>query len=206
MWKTLQKGELIVEKGRIYCVMGKSASGKDTIYKELLSDASLELKTIVPYTTRPVRFGEHEGVEYHFSDETAMREFERQGKLIEARCYDTVHGKWYYFTVDDGQIDLANSSYIVLGTLESYEAMCSYYGKDVMIPVYIEVEDGIRLERALYREKQQKNPKYAEMCRRFLADVADFCEENIQKCGITRRYYNNVLEDCIAQIKRELFY
>ena len=33
-----------------------------------------------------------------------------------------------------------------------------------VIPIYIEVEDGLRLERALCRERQQKEPKYAEMC------------------------------------------
>lgn len=185
--------------------MGKSSSGKDSIYKLLLGDKDLNLKTIVLYTTRPIRFGEQEGVEYHFADEQVLQNAKNNGTLIESRCYDTVHGKWYYFTVDDGQIDLENNSYIVLGTLESYQAMCEYYGREVMVPMYIEVEDGIRLERALYREKQQKSPKYAEMCRRFLADLTDFSEENIAKCGITRRYQNNILEDCVAEIKKDLF-
>jgi len=193
-----------VDKGKIYYVMGKSSSGKDTIYKELLGDPGLDLKTIVLYTTRPIRFGEHDGVEYHFTDEATMREFEKQGKIVEMRCYDTVHGKWYYFTVDDGQVDLSKRSYVGLGTLESYRAMCEYYGKDVMVPLYIEVEDGVRLERALYREKQQRSPKYAEMCRRFLADINDFSEENIKKCGIEKRYHNNILEECVAEIKADI--
>ena len=38
------------------------------------------------------------------------------------------------------------------------------------------------------------------MCRRFLADEEDFNEENIMRAGITRRFENNVLEDCIAEI------
>lgn len=193
-----------MDKGKIYYVMGKSSSGKDTIYKELLGDPGLDLKTIVLYTTRPIRFGEHDGVEYHFTDEATMREFEKQGKIVEMRCYDTVHGKWYYFTVDDGQVDLSKRSYVGLGTLESYRAMCEYYGKDVMVPLYIEVEDGVRLERALYREKQQRSPKYAEMCRRFLADINDFSEENIKKCGIEKRYHNNILEECVAEIKADI--
>lgn len=194
-----------MDKGKIYYIMGKSSSGKDSIYKLLLGEKDLKLKTIVLYTTRPIRFGEQDGVEYHFADEQVLQNAKDNGTLIESRCYDTVHGKWYYFTVDDGQIDLVNNSYIVLGTLESYQAMCEYYGRDVMVPMYIEVEDGIRLERALYREKQQKSPKYAEMCRRFLADLTDFSEENIAKCGITRRYQNNILEDCVAEIKKDLF-
>lgn len=194
-----------MDKGKIYYIMGKSSSGKDSIYKLLLGDKDLDLKTIVLYTTRPIRFGEKEGVEYHFADEQVLQKAKEDGTLIESRCYDTVHGKWYYFTVDDGQIDLENNSYLVLGTLESYKAMCDYYGRDIMVPMYIEVEDGIRLERALYREKQQKSPKYAEMCRRFLADLTDFSEENIAACGITKRYQNNILEDCVAEIKKDLF-
>ena len=51
--------------GRIYCVMGKSASGKDSIYHEVMKQEP-ELLPIVPYTTRPIRQGEIEGREYHF--------------------------------------------------------------------------------------------------------------------------------------------
>ena len=54
--------------GKIYYVMGKSSSGKDTIYKKLL-EIHPEFHTIVPYTTRPIREGEHNGVEYHFVNE-----------------------------------------------------------------------------------------------------------------------------------------
>ncbi len=45
--------------GKIFCVMGKSASGKDTIYNKILQDDSLMLSRIIPYTTRPIRDGEH---------------------------------------------------------------------------------------------------------------------------------------------------
>ncbi len=50
--------------GKIICLMGKSSTGKDTIFKSLLSDKDLGLKKIVPYTTRPIRAGERNGVEY----------------------------------------------------------------------------------------------------------------------------------------------
>ena len=36
--------------GKIFCVMGKSASGKDTIYNKILQDDSLMLSRIIPYT------------------------------------------------------------------------------------------------------------------------------------------------------------
>lgn len=184
-------------------IMGKSASGKDKIYKALCEDEELNLKTITMYTTRPMRSGETDGVEYHFVDDTVADELKNAGKIIEMRCYDTVYGVWKYFTVDDGQVNLnSGDRYIVIGTLEAYNAFCRYYGNEHIMPIYIEVDDGIRLERALKREKKQEIPRYEEMCRRFLADAKDFSEENITNCHITKRFFNNTeLEDCIIEVK-----
>ena len=105
--------------------------------------------------------------------------------------------------MDDGQVDLnSGDRYIVIGTLEAYNAFCRYYGNEHIMPIYIEVDDGIRLERALKREKKQEIPKYEEMCRRFLADAKDFSEENITNCHITKRFFNNTEpEDCINEVK-----
>lgn len=190
--------------GRIFYVMGKSASGKDTIYKCLL-ERMPQLKTVTLYTTRPVRDGEKEGIEYHFTTMEKLEEFRRSNKLIEERTYQTVHGPWSYFTVDDGQIELnGDQTYLMIGTLESYEKMRQYYGEKNLIPLYIEVDDGVRLERALMRERMQKEPKYRELCRRFLADEEDFKEENLERCGIERRYCNERLEECLGEIMREI--
>ena len=71
--------------GKIVYLMGKSSSGKDTIFKRLLADSSLGLKTIVSYTTRPIRSGEQEGLEYHFTDEAGYQELRRSGRIIEER-------------------------------------------------------------------------------------------------------------------------
>lgn len=185
--------------GRIFYLMGKSSSGKDTIFKKI-RELVPELKTIILYTTRPIREGETEGVEYYFTDEKKKEELEKAGKLIESRTYDTVHGQWTYFTADDGQIDLSQDNYLVIGTLVSYEKMKEYFGEEVLEPIYIEVEDGERLLRALLREKKQEKPKYAELCRRFLADTEDFSEENLKRCGITHRYQNRDMKECIEEI------
>ena len=152
--------------------MGKSASGKDSVFKELRKRFPA-YKEIVPYTTRPIREGETDGVEYHFVDDRRLLELEREGRVIERRDYQTKHGVWRYFTVDDGQVDLHGNDYLVIGTLESYGKMKEHFGDGAMVPVYVEVEDGERLLRALARERVQKEPKYAEMCRRFLADEED---------------------------------
>lgn len=187
--------------GKIFCLMGKSSTGKDTIYKRIMEERSLNLKRIVPYTTRPIREGEQEGVEYHFVNEEELKRLEDAGRVVELRAYDTVYGVWKYFTVCGDQMDLEKESYGVIGTLESWHAMCGYFGRKKMVPVYIEVEDGLRLERALSREREQEHPKYTELCRRFLADTEDFSDENLKKEGITRRFQNVDLERCLQEIK-----
>lgn len=187
--------------GKIYCICGKSSTGKDTIYKRILSDESLSLNNIVTCTTRPIREGEVDGREYRFiTDEQAVK-LEADGKVIELRAYNTVHGIWKYMTVDDGNIDLANKDYLIIGTLESYVKCRSYFGTENILPIYIEVDDGVRLERALEREKKQDNPKYEEMCRRFLADAKDFSNEKLEEAGIKDKFINNSLEECVEEIR-----
>lgn len=189
--------------GKIYYMMGKSSSGKDTLYKEVLK-ALPKLKTLVLYTTRPIREGEQEGIEYHFVTDEELERFEKAGKIIEERTYDTVYGAWKYATIEDGQINLAAYDYLVIGTLESYVGMKKCYGAENLVPIYIEVEDGERLSRALSRERQQEQPKYEEMCRRFLADQKDFSEENLEEAGIVRRYYNDDKVQCLEKIIGEI--
>ncbi|MDF2485429.1 MAG: hypothetical protein K0R46_1597 [Herbinix sp.] len=189
---------------RIFIVMGKSATGKDTVYKRLLEAEELHLKTAVMYTTRPIRKSEENGVEYYFVEEDTLLELQKQKKIIEHRAYDTVHGTWHYFTVNDGQINLEESDYLMIGTLETYIQIREYFGKDRVIPVYLEVEDEVRLMRAMKREQKQEQPKYAEMCRRFLADEEDFSEENLTKCGITKRYQNLDINICLHEVKEDI--
>lgn len=185
--------------------MGKSASGKDTLYKKILERCP-ELRKIVLYTTRPMREGETDGVEYYFTNPEELQKFSQEGKMIELRTYETVKGPWSYATVDDGQICLEQENYLAIGTLSSYEIMRNYYGEEKVIPLYVIVDDGVRLERALAREKQQKNPDYAEMCRRFLADEEDFSAEKLEKLGIKKAYENKDLNECTEELCRTIFY
>ena len=190
--------------GKIYYIIGKSSSGKDTIFKELLARIP-QLKRVVPFTTRPVREGEENGVEYFFTDEEQVQKLEQAGRIIELRAYDTACGVWKYFTADDGQIDLEAGNYLMIGTLEAYEKMIQYYGAEKIIPLYIEVEDGERLSRALARERQQAQPKYKELCRRFLADEEDFSEEKLGRLGIDRRFCNEDIEHCLGEITEVIY-
>ena len=186
----------------IYVLTGKSSTGKDRMYRELLADETLGLKRVVLYTTRPMREGEEDGNQYHFIDEEAYRKRHSEGRIVEERTYETMAGPWRYFTADDGQIDLDASDYLMIGTPESVMSLRSYYGGEHVEPLYIDTDDGIRLERALNRERKQERPRYDEMCRRFLADTEDFSEEALEKAGIRARFANNDSpEECLDNIR-----
>jgi guanylate kinase len=181
--------------------MGKSAAGKDTVFKALMKDRELGLQNIIPYTTRPIREGERNGVEYFFTDEAGFQKWKEQGRIIEERMYHTRQGLWRYFTADDDQLGDGSRNYLIIGTLEAYGKLQAYFGRDRLLPVMIELEDGVRLRRALERELDQEHPQYEEMCRRFLADCEDFSEDKIREAGISRRFPNNDLEECLCAIR-----
>lgn len=181
--------------------MGKSSSGKDTIFRKLLQQESLQLKPIILYTTRPIRKNEKQGREYHFTNLKTIEQYAAQGKVIERREYHTVKGIWTYCTIDDGQIDLSQSNYLIITTLEAYQQLQRYYGKAFVVPIYIQVKDGIRLERAMRREHRQLYPNYDELCRRFLADNRDFSLQNLKAADIETFYQNENLSNCLKEIK-----
>lgn len=186
--------------GKIYCVMGKSSSGKDSIYSRIMQQGNPALLRIVPYTTRPRREGETDGREYVFTDETHVQQLESAGKVIELRAYHTVYGIWKYFTVDDGRIDLVGaqlSVYCDTGRVsENTKILWKLTGSADLYR-----SGGWRAAAsAIARERQQKTPQYEEMCRRFLADAADFSEERLTEAGITRRFINKDMEGTIREI------
>ena len=187
--------------GKIFYILGKSSTGKDTIYKNILEDETHGLKDIILYTTRPIRDGETDGKSYHFVSEKEYEDIKKSGLIIEERSYNTMHGVWRYFTVKDSSIDLSNNNYVIIGVLKSFIDTRDYFGSDKVVPIYIEVEDGLRLQRALNREKKPENRRFKELCRRYLADSEDFSEDKIKDAGIDKRFENVDLSSCINEVK-----
>lgn len=190
--------------GKIFCLLGKSGSGKDTILKKLMEHKELNLKPVVSYTTRPKRDKETDGVEYYFINKEKLKQYEIMGKVIEVREYNTVNGEWYYSTIDDGQINISNNSYLIITTLDAYKNLQKYFGKGIVVPIYITLDDGIRLERALKREMKEEKPNYNELCRRFLADDSDFSVNKLKDAEIEKLYYNYEIDKCIESIEKDI--
>jgi guanylate kinase len=161
---------------RIFCIVGKSASGKDTIYKEILSSCP-KLIQVIPYTTRPKRIDEKNGVDYNFVTVEQLNDLESEGKVIEKRTYFTTQGAWYYFTLKFETED--DKDYILITTLEGARGIVRQYGSESVHIVYLTVDDKTRLLRCIERESKQINPDYEEVCRRFIADQKDFAHDKI---------------------------
>ena len=188
----------------IFCLMGKSSSGKDTVYRKLLEDTQLGLYRLVTGTTRPIREGERDGEEYYFYTDEQFQQLQADGRIIEYRSYDTAHGIWNYFTVAHEKLDGAHRDYLTINTLEAYVKLRDHYGADHLIPVYLQVDDGLRLQRALDRERVQIQPRYKELCRRFLADEADFSRDKLKACGIEKSFNNKSKNKCLNNLIKHI--
>lgn len=161
---------------RIFCIVGKSCSGKDTLYARIL-ERYPELVPVILHTTRPMRPGEAEGRTYHFVTEEQLRQYEAEGRVLEKRVYRTTQGPWTYFTL---RFEL-DADRLVITTLEGARALMDCYGPRAVQVVYLDVDDRTRLLRYIDRESRQEKPDYAEVCRRFLADQDDFSEERLAR-------------------------
>lgn len=190
-------------------IMGKSATGKDTIYKKLLKQ--LEINTYVPYTTRPKRAGEKQGKEYFFITNEQFEEIQKMHRVMEYRSYNVINSNgendiWTYATVDDKQWK-REGDFITTGTLESYKNILAYLKqhpeRDIsMLPIYISIDERERRKRAIEREQKQQKPNFEEMRRRLKADNLDFSAENLMEAGITKNetFENYDLQKCVDNI------
>lgn len=191
-----------------FYILGKSSTGKDTIYKRLLCDPDLScmLQTITPYTTRPMREGEMEGREYFFKKEKEFLELKQKGLILEERTYNTTKGAWTYFTpMDDAFIKADGADIITVGVIKQFIAIRNKIRENGFpinpVPIYIEVDEGERIIRAIKREQKKPNPDYNEICRRVLeSDGPDFTEELLKEAEVNR-FENKDLNVATSNIK-----
>ncbi len=183
---------------KIFCLVGKSASGKDTVFKEIMKKHSDKLVSVVIGTTRPMRSGEVDGKDYFFFSDDDLTSLEKEGKVIEKRQYNTMQGVWSYFTL---AFDISDGlDRIIITTLEGAHSITEFYGEDRVCVVYLAIDDKERLLRCISRESMQENPDYSEVCRRFIADQKDFSEEKIKE--FNNLYYidsSKSIEECLWQ-------
>lgn len=125
---------------KLFCILGETASGKDTLTKRLCEDTGM--KAVVSYTTRPRRT--NEGDTHIFVDDSVYERMKSEDKIA---AFTEINGNKYWSTTDQLY---ENDIYIIdalgLQTLEDLGLedldICS---------IYINVPIEVRLDRALYR-------------------------------------------------------
>lgn len=178
---------------KILVVCGKGASGKDTLLKTLVNDGFVPA---ISHTTRPMRKGETDGVEYHFIDfeEFVYRHTLRE--FVEMREYNTAQGAWYYgVTRDELNHKLELGNVVMILDKKGLQALLKTEYKDRVVSVYLDVDGDVRLQRYLNRE--DINIDVLEECvRRYKADEYDFEGiKDVVDCVITNP--RNVLESAV---------
>lgn len=156
---------------KIMCLVGKSSSGKDTIYREVMEKMQGVLFPAITFTTRPMRSGEVDGKQYLFVDNSTLTKDLVNGDVIEVRSYDSFGNRWYYYTRKSSFSE--NLIYFVVCSLEQVSNYITAFGASTVCAIVVEVSDDVRLKRAIDREMEGKcNLK--EVCRRFISDTEEW--------------------------------
>ena len=147
-------------------IAGKTCSGKTRIVDELCK--RYDYKKIVTYTTRPIREGEKDGIDYHFISDEEFQEKIDSGFFAEYKIYDTKFGLWYY-GVSAHDILKAGSKDIVIVTPAGFDDITTKYPSLSYCLFYIYTNTSSIKKRL---KKRGDNDKEAE--RRFETDREDF--------------------------------
>ncbi len=169
----------------ITILCGKSASGKDTLLRELIKNEGFA--PLISTTSRPIRENEVDGRDYNF---TTKEDFiANLDNFLEYRTYNTlVAGNpdvWYY-GMPKMELDPVKDYAVVLD-FEGMEAFRNYYGKENCYVCYIDASNKVRENRA----KQRGSFDQTEWDRRFKDDTRVFSSENIKKAEIDGYLLNN---------------
>ena len=185
-----------MDKIKIIALIGKSASGKDSIAKEVLKRESASTHQIISHTSRPPRDCEIDGRDYHFATAEQFAESIEDGRMLEV----TYFNNWWYGT----SIESLSTDKINIGVFNPDGIMTLLDDDRIDLTVYYVVaSDKTRMLRQLTREE---NPNITEICRRYSTDEADFEEYKLDFDYI--RIENETTDDfydCVETIRNISF-
>lgn len=164
---------------------GKSAGGKDALLNELVNEHGFE--RIISTTTRPMREGERNGIDYHFTDEADFKAGLADDLFIQYRTYDTLVGgkaeTWYYGS-EKTDLD-PDKNYVVVLDLQGARDYVNYYGRNDCFVTLVDVPDEVREERARARgsfDKTEWDRRLKDDALRFAPseteDVVNYVQDN----------------------------
>lgn len=188
-----------VKAKKIFALLGYSSVGKDTILKQVLKDMD-DVKPIISTTTRPMRKGETEGVEYYFIDDTEF--FRRGTDFVEQRIYHTKvkengvekNATWRYGIE---RMELEKDDYlIVIVDSVGYKELKNYVGNNKIVPIFISAPQEELKARALARGDLE-----AEVDRRLKDDYERFMDFRVRTVYHEVKNTNGRLEEAIKEVE-----
>ena len=182
----------------ILALVGFSSAGKDTLAK--YANDNLGYNFVVSHSTRPMRVGESQGNPYHFINDNEMCSLFVQNKLIEAREYDSVYGKWFYAISKDEIED--SKKYVVVVDFPGFLALKNHFG-DRVKSVFIDCSEPERRARAI---ASRSDFNIDEWNRRLKDDLEKFPQNLIDK-HFKLKFENNNIEnskDLLKEISKQL--
>ena len=154
---------------KIFAVMGKASTGKDTLTK-MLSE-TLELPIALSFTTRPMRVGEKQGVEYNFISDSDFWDLHGCDLLAEYTSYEVASGETWHYGLTKEELEKAEYVLVIVNP-DGFRQLTKIYG-DKVCSILIDAPADVRIKRYLDRDTVTEE-KAEECCRRFLADNKDF--------------------------------
>lgn len=154
---------------KIFAVMGKASTGKDTLTK-MLSE-TLELPIALSFTTRPMRVGEKQGVEYNFISDDDFWDLHGCDLLAEYTSYEVASGETWHYGLTKEELEKAEYVLVIVNP-DGFKQLTEIYG-DKVCSILIDAPADVRIKRYLDRDTVTEE-KAEECCRRFLADNKDF--------------------------------
>lgn len=154
---------------KIFAVMGKASTGKDTLTK-MLSE-TLELPIALSFTTRPMRVGEKQGVEYNFISDDDFWDLHGCDLLAEYTSYEVASGETWHYGLTKEELEKAEYVLVIVNP-DGFKQLTEIYG-DKVCSILIDAPADVRIKRYLDRDAVTEE-KAEECCRRFLADNKDF--------------------------------
>ena len=188
-----------VKAKKIFALLGYMGVGKDTILKQVLKDMD-DVKPIISTTTRPMRKGETEGVEYYFIDDTEF--FRRGTDFVEQRIYNTKvkengvekDATWRYGIE---RVELEKDDYlIVIVDSVGYKELKNYVGNNKIIPIFISAPQEELKARALARGDLE-----AEIDRRLKDDYERFMDFRVRTVYHEVKNGEGRLEEAIKEVE-----
>lgn len=167
----------MTNKKKILLLIGKSATGKDTVLKEILekNNSKLPLKRAVSVTTRPMRENEIEGEDYYFITDDEFKLSEKNKEFIEETSYKVRQKIWHYgFQKKEFSSD---TNYLIIANPYGFRAFLkAYKNKEIdkeIVPIYLICSEEERKRRYLERDKSNENIE-EEWLARAIRDDLDF--------------------------------